>query len=147
MIQIRKMVLNDYDPVFQIWTSTTGMGLNEFDDSKDGIAKYLNRNPNTCFVALEGGRIVGAILSGHDGRRGYIHHTAVASGNRGQGIGTALLRAAVNALEEENIRKVALVVFEKNQIGNEFWENRGFQARTDLIYRNKQLKETKKSGG
>ncbi len=147
MMRIQKMVLDDYDSVFQLWTSTPGLGLNEFDDSKDGVARYLNRNPNTCFVALEGEQIVGAILSGHDGRRGYIHHTVVAEGNRGQGIGAALLQAAVNALEEENIRKVALVVFENNRSGNEFWENRGFQARTDLIYRNKQLKEAQNSNG
>lgn len=80
-------------------------------------------------------------------RRGYIYHTVVAEGNRGQGIGAALLRAAVNALVEEGMQKVALVVFQNNKTGNEFWQNQGFQVRPDLIYRNRQMKETKKFDG
>lgn len=140
-MQIRKMTIEDYEGVYKLWMSTKGMGLNNLDDSKDGIEKYLLRNPTTCFVAVDGDVIVGVIISGHDGRRGYIYHTAVADDKRNQGIGGDLLQSVLEALEKEKISKVALVVFEHNEIGNEFWEKRGFSKRTDLIYRNKTIKE------
>lgn len=135
------MSIDDYEGVYQLWMNTPGMGLNNLDDSREGIEKYLRRNPDTCFVALKNDIVIGVILCGHDGRRGYIHHTAVSTSERKQGIGNALLNAALEALEQEGINKVALVVFSKNEIGNAFWENRGFIVRNDLIYRNKNLKE------
>ena len=138
-MNIRIMSINDYDQVYSLWLDTPNMGLNNLDDSKDGIAKYLARNPNTCFVAEEGNNIVGVILSGHDGRRGFIHHTAVTVNEQRQGIGTALVNAAMSALEREGINKIALVVFGKNEKGNAFWEKRGFVARNDLNYRNKAI--------
>ena len=138
-MNIRIMTINDYEQVYALWLATPNMGLNNLDDSKDGIAKYLVRNPNSCFVAEKDGKIVGVILSGHDGRRGYIHHTAVDSGEQRSGIGTALVNAAMEALERENINKVALVVFGKNEKGNAFWEKQGFITRSDLIYRNKAI--------
>lgn len=135
------MTINDYDNVYKLWISTPGMGLNELDDSREGIEKYLERNPKTCFVALKGNTIVGAIISGHDGRRGYIYHTAVAISHRKQGIGKALINAVLKELSNERINKVALVVFSKNEIGNSFWEKCGFKTRDDLDYRNKNIKE------
>ncbi len=140
-MEIRRMSLDDYEGVYQLWMNTPGMGLNNLDDSKEGIEKYLRRNPDTCFVALKNDIVIGVILCGHDGRRGYIHHTAVSTSERKQGIGNTLLNTAIEALEQEGINKVALVVFSKNEIGNAFWENRGFIVRNDLIYRNKNLKE------
>jgi len=133
------MTIHDYEPVYSLWLSTPNIGLNNLDDSKDGIAKYLSRNPNTCFVAEKDGVIVGVILSGHDGRRGYIHHAAVVENEQSQGVGTSLVNAAMTALEREGIHKAALVVFEKNEKGNAFWEKRGFISRSDLIYRNKTI--------
>jgi len=144
MLTIRKLSIDDYDEIYTLWMSTPGMGLNDIDDSKIGIEKYLNRNPNTCFVAEMGGRITGVILSGHDGRRGYIHHTAVSIENRNKGIGSTLVDSALKALSDEGISKVALVVFERNEIGNTFWEYKGFLAREDLIYRNMALSEIKR---
>ncbi|ODR33446.1 GNAT family N-acetyltransferase [Eisenbergiella tayi] len=129
----------DYEEIRDLWLNTPGMGLNESDDSKEGITAYLKRNPNTCFVARKGARIVGAILSGHDGRRGFIHHTAVAVSERKQGIGSALVDAALKSLKQEGIKKVALVVFRKNETGDAFWEKQGFSVREDLNYRNKAL--------
>lgn len=140
-MDIVKMTMDDYEDVYQLWINTPGMGLNDVDDSPEGIEKYLKRNPNTCFVAKQSGRVVGVILSGHDGRRGYIHHTAVAMDKRENGIGTALMESALKALKKEGISKVALVAFSKNKIGNDFWEKRGFHAREDLVYRNKALRE------
>jgi len=140
-MQIRKMTINDYDQVYALWLNTPGMGLNTLDDSRDGIEKYLLRNPNTSFVAEKNGVIVGGILCGHDGRRGYIHHTAVSQSEQRNGIGAALLNAAMNALEHEGITKVVLVAFAGNEKGNTFWEKRGFTTREDLVYRNKAIVE------
>ena len=140
-MKIRIMTTDDYEQVYELWINTPNMGLNNLDDSKEGIAKYLARNPYTCFVAEKDSRIIGVILSGHDGRRGYIHHTAVAQSEQRQGIGAALVNAAMSALEEAGIHKVALVVFNKNEKGNAFWEKQGFTARSDLVYRNKAISD------
>ena len=113
------------------------MGLNTLDDSREGIESYLKRNPTTCFIAKDGKRVIGVILSGHDGRRGYIYHIAVEIAERGRGIGKELVDKAIEALKKEGIHKVALVVFDKNEIGNKFWEGIGFEERKDLVYRNK----------
>ena len=121
--------------------SCKNMGFNNLDDSREGIAKYLKRNPSTCFVAECGDSIVGVIFSGHDGRRGFIHHLAVAEDCRRQGIATELLECAVSSLAAEGINKVALLVFNRNEAGNAFWEKNGFTSREDLVYRNKALVE------
>ena len=140
MISVRVMTIEDYDEVYALWLNTPGMGLNTTDDSKEGIAKYLKRNPSSSFVAVCDEKIVGVIMAGHDGRRGYICHTAVMSQYRNRGIGTALVESAMQALEKEGINKVALVAFERNTIGNNFWESIGFTVRDDLIYRNKNIR-------
>lgn len=134
---IRPMTIQDYDDVYSLWIQTPGVGLNSLDDSKEGIASYLKRNPRTCFVATEGSKVIGVILSSHDGRRGFIYHTAVAASERKKGIGNALVERAIEALRNEGIHKVALVVFTKNERGNGFWEKIGFERREDLVYRNK----------
>lgn len=141
---IRNMTIADYDAVYALWMNTPGMGLNDIDDSREGIARFLARNPNSNFVSVELERITGVILSGHDGRRGYIYHMAVDAAMRKKGTGTALLDAALSALKSEGICKASLVVFSKNSIGNEFWENRGFALREDLNYRNKAIVELKR---
>lgn len=141
MANIRVMTAADYDEVYSLWLSTPGMGLNTTDDSREGIEKYLRRNPATSFVAEEGGRIVGVILSGHDGRRGFIHHTAVLPEHRHKGIARALVGHVMDAMEREGIHKVNLVVFKHNETGNGFWEKMGFTRREDLNYRNKMIHE------
>lgn len=140
-MQIRKMTIKDYDEIYSLWISCVGMGLNSLDDTKEGIAKFLERNPETCFVALIGNKVVGAIMVGTDGRRGYIYHTAVHPDFRKQGIAKALVDTALFAVESLGINKVALVVFGRNTDGNEFWEKMGFTTREDIIYRNKTLVE------
>lgn len=121
-MEIRKMQLQDYKNVYSLWMTCTGMGLNHLDDSEEGIAKFLQRNPDTCFVAVEGAQIIGVILVGSDGRRGYIYHTAVHPDFRHSGIARQLVDRALNALESIGINKAALVVFKHNEIGNGFWE-------------------------
>lgn len=134
-MHIRNMALTDYDAVYALWLSCKGMGLNSVDDSREGIARYLARNPGTCFVAEEEGKILGVIMAGHDGRRGFIYHAAVAPQQRGAGIGRLLAERALEALRAEGISKAALVAFTRNEAGNAFWEKLGFEARCDLTYR------------
>ena len=135
------MKIDDYEAVYALWLSCEGMGLNNIDDSREGIKRFLERNSTTCFVAEDNLKIVGAIVAGNDGRRAYIYHTAVSFSYRKNGIATKLVDAVCNALSEIGIAKVALVVFGKNEIGNAFWERQGFAVRNDLIYRNKSLAE------
>lgn len=138
---IRKMSIEDYEAVYALWANTPNMGLRTLDDSKEGIAMFLRRNPETCFVAEKEGKLVGVIMAGNDGRRGYIYHTAVHPDCRKQGIGSTLVDTTLSALKQIGISKVALVVFEKNAGGNAYWEKQGFTVRSDLIYRNKSLVE------
>lgn len=142
-MKIRLMKIEDYDSVYSLWLSCKGMGLNDLDDSREGIARFLERNPETCFVADDSG-IVGVIIAGNDGRRGYIYHTAVREDMRGQGIAAALVNAALDSLKKCGINKAALVVFDRNTLGNNFWEKMGFSQRTDLVYRNRALAEIKR---
>lgn len=138
---IRKLTIEDYDKMYALWLSCKGMGLNDTDDSREGIRRFLDRNPDTCFGAFEADMLIGVILAGNDGRRGFIYHTAVSPKHRGKGVGTALVNAALEALGRLGITKTALVVFGKNEVGNAFWEKQGFTVRNDLVYRNRALVE------
>ena len=129
---IRNMTIDDYEQVYDIWLKS-GNVLNEIDDSKTGLEKYLIRNPDTCFVAEDNGNIIGSIMSGHDGRRGYIQHTSVLAPERKKGVGAALVNNAIDALKSEGITKVSLLVFAHNEPGNKFWEKMGFATRTDVF--------------
>lgn len=140
-MKISKMTIDDYEEVYSLWLSCKGMGLNNLDDSRDGIERFLKRNPDTCFIAEKDNKTVGAILAGNDGRRGYIYHIAVLPEYRSMGIGKALAEEVLTALKELGINKSALVVFDKNESGNVFWEKLGFTARDDLVYRNKTINE------
>ena len=139
IMQIRKMLLNDYYSVYSLWVNTPGIGLNDTDDSEAGIKKYLLRNPDTCFVAEKDGEIIGVILSGHDGRRGLIYHLAVKVINRECGIGSTLLEYAIEALKSEGIAKIYIIVFKHNASGNAFWEKRGFSIPDESLYRAKEI--------
>lgn len=129
---IRTMTIDDYVAVFDLWMNTPNMGLRTLDDSREGIEQFLKRNPATCFVAYDGEIVSGVVLCGHNGRRGYIYHTVVHPNYRRQGIGTALIDAAIDALRKEGITRVCLNVIESNEIGKEFWINRGWEKRDFL---------------
>jgi len=132
---IRLMASEDYESVYALWHSTEGVGMRSLDDSRQGIDKFLLRNPGTNFVAQEQGEIVGVILCGSDGRRAYIYHATVAIDHRNRGIGKQLVIAATQAAKKLGINKIALVVFADNAAGNDFWERMGFFRRDDLCYR------------
>ncbi len=140
-MNIRLMNISDYDRVYTLWMSCKNMGFNDVDDSREGIEKFLRRNPSTVFVAEENDQLVGIILAGQDGRRGYIYHMSVAEKYRRQGVGTQLVNACLEALGREGISKVALLVFKYNEAGNAFWEQQGFTLREDINYRNRALRE------
>ena len=140
MIEYRLMTIADYQQCYNLWLKC-GNGLNDKDDSLEGIDKYLKRNPSTSFVATCDEKVVGVILCGHDGRRGIIQHACVSPDYRRLGIGNRLVELALEALKNEEINKVLLVAFKKNEGGNAFWEAQGFTLREDLNYRNKALAE------
>lgn len=133
-ISIRLMTEEDYPQVYNLWTITDGMALRGYDDSPEGIARFLQKNPTSNFVALRGEELVGVILCGMDGRRAYIYHTVVRTDLRNQGIGKALLHAVYEAVEKEGIKKSGLLVMKRNDIGNIFWRSQGWTERDDLNY-------------
>jgi ribosomal protein S18 acetylase RimI-like enzyme len=138
-MNIRVMTIKDYEKAYALWKTETGICLHDNDDSKEGIEKFLNRNPTSCFVAEEGEELLGVILGGHDGRRGYIYHLAVKPENRNQRLGIGLLEAAEKALAAQGISKAGLVSLKTNVGGNRFWHACGFPIRADIVYRDKSL--------
>ena len=131
---IRTMTIEDYDSVFALWSTIRGFGIRSIDDSREGVERFLKRNPTTSVVAEEDGRIVGSILCGHDGRRGCFYHVCVDESHRRHGIGKAMVVTAMEALRKEKINKVSLIAFSKNDIGNAFWNTIGWTKRDDLNY-------------
>lgn len=131
---IRTMQLEDYEQVYALWQQIHGFGIRSIDDSKEGVARFLKRNPTTSMVAERDGKIVGAVLCGHDGRRGCLYHVCVAEAYRLHGIGRAMVGAAMEALQKEQINHVSLIAFTENDIGNAFWKEMGWKKREDLNY-------------
>lgn len=128
------MVIEDYDKVKALWMTIHGFGIRSVDDSREGVVRFLKRNPTSSVVAEEDGEIIGAILCGHDGRRGCLYHVCVAEGHRRRGIGKAMVVFCMNALKAEQINKVSLIAFTRNDIGNAFWNCIGWTKREDLNY-------------
>ena len=145
---IKQVTIADYDAIYELWSSTeqSRRALNPVDDTREGIDRYLRRNPNTCFAAVKDDRIVGVILAGHDGRRGIIHHLCVHPGCRRMGIAAHLVSLAEDALKKEGIQKIFGLVFKDNEPANAFWEQQGYSIRTNLNYRNKSLNKAIPTG-
>ncbi len=131
---IREMKIEDYDKIYTLWMSMKGFAMRSIDDSEEGVRRFLERNPHTSVVASQDGKIVGAILCGHDGRRGCLYHVCVHRDYRRKGIGTAMVVFAMEALKREKISKVYLIAFTVNDIGNAFWKKIGWTKREDLNY-------------
>lgn len=124
---IRVMTMEDFDEVHALWMRIHGFGIRSMDDSKEGIQRFLERNPKTSAVAVEDGRIIGSILCGHDGRTGCFYHVCVDEAYRMRGIGKSMVVYCMEALKAEKINKVALIAFRKNDIGNSFWKQMGWR--------------------
>ena len=132
---IRAMTIEDYDGLYALWMTIKGFGIRSIDDSREGVAQFLRRNPDTSVVAVsETGQIVGGILCGHDGRRGCLYHVCVRDDYRLMGIGKAMVVFCMNALKAEHINKVSLIAFTQNDVGNAFWNCIGWTHRLDLNY-------------
>lgn len=131
---VRVMTIEDYEGVFALWSKIKGFAIRSIDDSKDGVSRFLRRNPTTSMVAVEDGKIVGAILCGHDGRRGCLYHVCVDPEYRLRGIGKEMVVNCMQALRDEEINKVSLIAFSVNDIGNAFWHRIGWTERLDLNY-------------
>ena len=138
---VRAMSIADYEEVYDLWMSIQGFGIRSMDDSKEGIRVFLKRNPTTSAVDVEDGRIAGAVLCGHDGRRGCLYHVCVSQKYRRRGIGKKMVAFCMEALRKEQISKVCLNAFVINQVGNSFWQKTGWNNRTDLNYYDFNLNE------
>lgn len=131
---IREMQIDDYADVHELWMTIRGFGIRSIDDSKEGVQRFLQRNPTTSVVAVLEGRMIGSILCGHDGRRGCFYHVCVHEQFRKQGIGKAMAVFAMKALQKEQINVVSLIAFRDNEVGNQFWKCVGWTFREDLNY-------------
>ena len=131
---VRTMTIEDFDQVHALWMTISGFAIRSIDDSREGVERFLRRNPTTSVVAEEDGKIVGSILCGHDGRRGCLYHVCVHKDYRMRGIGKAMVVYAMNALKAEEISKVSLIAFTRNDIGNAFRNRIGWTRRLDLNY-------------
>ena len=140
--EIRLMTIDDYEEVHALWMSIHGFGIRSIDDSREGVERFLKRNPTTSVVAVSDDRIVGAILCGHDGRRGCLYHVCVHEDYRKHGIGKSMAVACMRALQAEHINKVNIIAFNSNELGNHFWQEEGWTFRDDLNYYDFTLNET-----
>ncbi len=132
---LRVMQIEDYEQVYNLWMTIDGFGIRSIDDSYEGVERFIKRNPTTSVVAEnEKGTIVGAILCGHDGRRGCFYHVCVHADYRKHGIGKAMAVFCMKALQEEHINKVSLIAFKSNEVGNTFWKKVNWTFREDLNY-------------
>ena len=129
---IREMTIEDYEGVKALWMTISGFGIRSIDDSREGVARFIRRNPSTSIVAEKDGDIVGSILCGHDGRNARFYHVCVKKELRRQGIGKAMVVAAMRTLQEEKISCVSLVAYTHNEVGNQFWHQAGWKLRKDL---------------
>lgn len=128
---IEVMDIGHYDEIYALWQITSKRALSDAD-SRESLDRYLNRNSGMSQVALVDGKIVGTVLAGHDGRRGFIHHMAVLPQYRRHGIARALAQTAVQRIYEDGIKKTHIFVFRDNDLGKSFWSSIGWKYCDDL---------------
>ncbi|MBW2412377.1 MAG: GNAT family N-acetyltransferase [Deltaproteobacteria bacterium] len=138
-ISYTPFTLDDYTQVIDLWEKCEGIGLSAAD-SVEGIEKYLERNPGMSLVARDFDTVVGSILGGHDGRRGYIHHLAVSPAYRRQGVGRKLVEECIAGLQGWGIQKIHIFIFNDNEVGIAFWEQIGWTYRKDISLISKIIK-------
>jgi ribosomal protein S18 acetylase RimI-like enzyme len=130
-VEVRVFSMDDYDRVLALWRQCEGVGLSQAD-SRQAIRAYLQRNPGMSLVACAADTVVGAILCGHDGRRGYIYHLAVSPQYRRRGIGRLLAQRCLDGLKGAGIDKCHIFIFNTNQAGIAFWKAMGWTPRSDI---------------
>ena len=129
--RIRPMTMDDYPSAMALWKTTPGIGLSAADEAET-MRAYLLRNPGMSQCALAGASLIGTVLAGHDGRRGYLHHLCVDENFRGQGLGRRLVIRALEALRAQGLEKAHAFLFSDNETGRKFWERIGWTWRTDI---------------
>lgn len=135
-MNIRPMTIEDYDEIYALWQITSKRALSS-SDSRENIARYLSRNPDMSMVAVCDGKIVGTVLAGHDGRTGFIHHTAVHPDYRRRHIGKAMVEKAVEQISECGIKKTQIYCYKDNSAGQEFWQSLGFDRTENVLFEKK----------
>ena len=143
-ITYKTLTFDDYDELWTLWNQVeqTKRGLNPVDDSREGITRYIKRNPTTCFAAIHNGKIIGTILTGYDGRWAIFHHLCVHPDFQRMGIGRSLVSKAEEAFKKEGITKILGFVFKDNDKANTFWEKMGYSLPTNINYRHKSFVPT-----
>jgi ribosomal protein S18 acetylase RimI-like enzyme len=139
-IKIRPMTMRDYEQALDIWENTPGIGISSADHPEK-IARFLERNPGLSFVACDGGRVIGTVLGGHDGRRGYLYHMAVREDYRKKGIARQLGDTCLAALKDAGMEKCHIFVYSGNEDGINFWKQTGWIKRDELIIMSYPLEE------
>ncbi|MDN3561061.1 GNAT family N-acetyltransferase [Vreelandella neptunia] len=132
LMRYRTMTINDYEDAIALWSESEGVRLRDAD-SREGIERYLLRNPGLSFVAEVEGKLVGTIMAGHDGKRGYVQHLSVADSHRRVGIATRLVSLCLEALKNEGILKSHLMILPENKAAQKFWANQGWAYRSDIL--------------
>ena len=129
MFDLRPMTVADLPACLALWTGMDGITLFPATDSIKGLDRYLTRNPGLSVVAFKDGQLVGAALAGHDARRGYLHHVAVAVEYRRRGLGRTMVEWCLRALVNEGIGRCHIFVNAGNDAGKEFWRHVGWEER------------------
>ena len=137
-MQIRLMQPEDYAKAIQLWQGLPGLGLSSAD-REEAIQAFLTRNPKTCFAALQADELVGTVLGGSDGRRGYLYHLAVRADHQKQGLGKTLVQTCLDALQAQGIEKCHIFVIGENQEGLNFWQRIGWELRGDILVLSKKI--------
>jgi ribosomal protein S18 acetylase RimI-like enzyme len=130
-IDIRPMDIADLEAVTQLWNTTEGVGLNE-SDGPEQLRAFLERNPGLSLVAHDGSRLIGAVLCGDDGRRGFLYHLAVLPEYRKQGVGRAMVERCLDALGARGLRRCNILMYVDNHSGEQFWKRGGWYDRSEL---------------
>jgi ribosomal protein S18 acetylase RimI-like enzyme len=120
MVTTREFGIDDCEKAVALWEKIDGVEICE-GDSREEIGEYLKRNPGLSRVAEVDGAIVGAALCGHDGRRGWIYHLAVAGEYQGLGVGKQLVDDCVDGLRKIGLKRAIILVAGDNPAGHQFW--------------------------
>lgn len=130
--QISEMTFRDYPEAVELWRNCEGIGLSDADEPEP-MRRFLERNPGLCFIARTDNRLVGTVLCGTDGRRGYLYHLAVHPDLRRKGLGRELVNRVFKALEERGIHKCHIMVYGSNETGLLFWRQGGWVLRPEIV--------------
>ena len=140
-MNLRLLSEADIPAAREFWDSVPGLGLCAADEPAP-LASFFVRNPGLSWGAFDEGRLVATLLAGHDGRRGFLYHLAVAVDQQGKGLAAELMTRALAGLAECGIAKVHAFVLADNIQGLAFWASaarRGWSRRGDILLFSKGL--------